>query len=74
MRPTGSTLALLLAAAAAAYQAWPHGGLFSRPVAPSLGYTDTQGHARSLAAPDKPVVVVLWVSPCGYCTRSLKVL
>lgn len=43
--------------------------------APDLSYTDTKGGAHpSLAAPGKPVLVVLWVTPCPYCARALNVL
>ena len=42
--------------------------------APALPYVDTQGVSRSLVPPMKPVVVVLWVTPCSYCTRALNVL
>jgi hypothetical protein len=41
--------------------------------APALAYTDTQGAARRLGG-GKPAVVVLWVTPCAYCKRSLIVL
>jgi glutaredoxin len=42
--------------------------------APPLSYVDTQGGSRSLSAPTKPTVLVLWVTPCPYCHRALKVL
>ncbi len=46
--------------------------LISPRTAP-IAYTDTGGVARRLGA-GKPAVVVLWVTPCAYCARSLSVL
>jgi hypothetical protein len=55
---------------------WTHGGkkwlLGSK--APALAFVDTRGRGHSFAAPDKPAVVVLWVSPCEYAARDLGVL
>ncbi len=43
--------------------------------APDLAYTDTRGgFHNSLAAAGKPALVVLWVTPCPYCTRAMNVL
>lgn len=68
-----SSVVLLLVAAAAAWHLWPYGGLFHKAEAPALSYADTAGKYRSLGAPERPAVVVLWVSPCAYCTRAMKV-
>jgi hypothetical protein len=57
---------ILLALAAAARDVWrKHSG---------LAYKDTQGRPHSISAPDKPAVLVLWITPCPYCSRSLNVL
>lgn len=47
---------------------------FGAKSAPALAYVDTKGVSRVLNAPSKPTVVVLWVTPCAYCTRSMNVL
>ena len=47
---------------------------FSDKTAPALAYTDTKGATRALNASTKPAVVVLWVTPCSYCTRAMNVL
>ncbi|HXT00832.1 MAG TPA: redoxin family protein [Elusimicrobiota bacterium] len=57
---------MIVALAAGARDVWQrHGG---------LAYKDTKGVAHSLTSPDKPAVVVLWVTPCPYCARALNVL
>jgi thiol-disulfide isomerase/thioredoxin len=57
---------IIVALAAAARDVWrKHSG---------LAYKDTKGAAHSLTSPDKPAVVVLWVTPCPYCARALNVL
>lgn len=70
MRP--STVVFLLLAAAAYFRPW--NGLFRSGEAPAVVYKDTRGHAHALNAPERPTVVMLWVSPCAYCDRAFKVL
>jgi hypothetical protein len=47
---------------------------FGDKTVPALSYTDTKGVSRALNASGKPTLVVLWVTPCSYCTRSMNVL
>lgn len=65
---------LVIAAAAAARAYWQGRSGAGGGLAPGLAYKDTQGSFHSLIAPDKPAVVVLWVTPCPYCARALNVL
>lgn len=64
---------VLLAIALSVFQLWRHGQP-KTGAAPALAFTDTHGKYRTLSAPDRPTAVVLWVSPCAYCDRSLGVL
>lgn len=69
-----SNVVLLLAGAAALWFGRPAGGFFHKNVAPALAFTDASGKPRSLHAPERPTVVLLWVEPCAYCERAFQVL
>ena len=64
----------LLLAGALCYGGWTLAHQYGPKSAPALAYTDTSGVSRALNADPKPAVVVLWVTPCSYCTRSMNVL
>lgn len=73
MRFSFGNAAAFVALGLAAAMLWSsHGKKSGR--APALSYADTKGHLHSFANPERPAVVVLWVTPCSYCTRALGVL
>jgi glutaredoxin len=76
MRFSWPQAVLAIAAGIACAALW-HGGPrrgAGEGTAPALPYSDTKGGTHSLAQPAKPAVVVLWVTPCSYCTRAMNVL
>jgi len=77
MKFSGTHVVALLAAVIAGAAIWQgrsgrRGG--AEGTAPALPYVDTKGVPHSLAAPAKPAVVVLWVTPCSYCRRAMNVM